>query len=164
MKIAVIYYTLTGSTGYVADIIARETGADKIRINTKKKLPDNFFKYLKGGFQSFFKVKPELEELEKDFSVNNYDLLFIGTPVWADKYTPAIGSFITEHNFNNKKVVLFACGRDVESTDKALSSLRKDIKNVIVTGEKAFVEPIKGKNETRRTAEGWSRELVKNLQ
>jgi len=37
------------------------------------------------------KEKPELKAFDKD--LDKYDLIFIGTPVWAFNYTPAIYTF-----------------------------------------------------------------------
>ena len=43
----------------------------------------------------------------KTVDLGPYDLIFIGTPIWGMKFSPAVNTFITSSDFKNKKVVLF---------------------------------------------------------
>jgi len=47
-----------------------------------------FMKYFWGGRAVMRNIKPELLPLNKD--IQEYDVLFIGTPVWAFSYAPAL--------------------------------------------------------------------------
>jgi len=38
---------------------------------------------------------------------DDYDLVIIGTPIWAWKPTPAIRTYISQNNLAGKKVALF---------------------------------------------------------
>lgn len=42
-----------------------------------------------------------------DFNLDSYDLIFVGTPVWARKLTPAINAFVSKADFKDKKVIIF---------------------------------------------------------
>jgi flavodoxin len=43
-----------------------------------------------------------------DFDISNYDMIFIGTPIWARKQVPAINAFISKMGFRDRNIVLFA--------------------------------------------------------
>ena len=105
-KVLVVYYSLDGATEMIAQKIALTLEADVTEIKPIKDLnPKGFIKYLMGGYQVMRKQKPELTPLKIDY--NKYDLIFIGTPVWAGSFTPAIRTLIDSNLFTNKKVYFF---------------------------------------------------------
>ena len=58
-KIAIIYYSMSGNTEYVAKNISEKTGADLIRIVPKKEYPKSgFIKFLWGGKSAVMKETP----------------------------------------------------------------------------------------------------------
>jgi flavodoxin len=48
----------------------------------------------------------ELEPLQHQ--PGDYDLLVVGTPVWAAHPAPAVRTFLTSHHLSGKKVALFS--------------------------------------------------------
>jgi len=108
MKTAVIYYSFEGNCALVANAIKDTLDADIFEIKTiDKKKRSGFAKYLWGGFQTIMRKKPELEPLSID--INAYDLIILGTPVWAASPTPAIFSFLSKTEIKGKKIALFCC-------------------------------------------------------
>ncbi|MBE6486013.1 MAG: flavodoxin [Methanosphaera stadtmanae] len=100
----VIYYSRTNNTELVAQTIQEETGADLLKINDKKNRSGPLG-YLKGGFDAF---REKTTEIEYDkVNLKNYDTVYLGTPVWASKPTPAILQFIRENDFGGVKVITF---------------------------------------------------------
>lgn len=143
MKIAVVYYSFEGNTHKAAEAIAEATNAELIRISPKKEIPTNKLKFLFGGFQAITKKCPKLNEIEQDLS--SYDLIFIGTPVWASSITPPIRSFLRQTDLAGKKVAPFACyageaGKSIEQMKELLSSSE-------IVDQGVFVDPAKPKNE-----------------
>ncbi len=108
MKILVIFYSLDGNTRFIAKNIAEETGADLQELCLKKRVyPKGFLKYLYGGKDIVFKVAPELLPLEREPS--SYDILFIGSPVWAGSYSAPLNSLFSTVSIRDKKIALFCC-------------------------------------------------------
>ena len=108
MKIAVIFYSFEGNCALVAKTIKDALNADIFEIKTKNsKKRTGFVKYAWGGFQVITRRKPELEPLSID--VNAYDLIILGTPVWASSPAPAIVSFLDKTKITGKKIALFCC-------------------------------------------------------
>jgi flavodoxin len=105
-KVLVVYYSLDGATAMIAQKLALTLEADIFALKPLKDFNHKgFIKYLMGGFQVIRKQKPELNKINLDF--NKYDLIFIGTPVWAGSFTPAIRTLIDSNLITNKLVYLF---------------------------------------------------------
>lgn len=106
MKSLVIYYSYEGTTALMADAIADEIGADKRRLYViDEKRKKGFSKILWGGFQVIRKKEPELSPLNID--IKDYDLIIIGTPVWAGTYAPAIRTFLNKNEFKGLNIAYF---------------------------------------------------------
>ena len=110
MKKAIVYYSMSGNTEYVAKYVSSKIDADLIKIEPKKEYPNKGLKkFLWGGKSAVMGETPELEEYEFDSS--KYDYIIFGTPVWASSITPPIRSFIKENieELKDKKIGLFIC-------------------------------------------------------
>jgi flavodoxin len=113
----------------------------------------NFLKYLTGGRQTVMKEKPSLQPFDKD--PMDYDLIFIGTPVWAWNFTPAVRTFISKSDLKGKKTAVFCCHNG--SAGKTLDNMKAALTGSIAAGEMEFFEPLGDKSgESRRKAEEWA--------
>lgn len=140
-KKLVIFYSLEGNTKFIADGIKEITGADLLQLKPKKDIKSKgFMKFVWGGRQVVTGKKPELLPLEKDPS--DYDLIFIGTPVWAGKYAPAINTFLDTDQINGKKVAFFCC-HGGGGNGKTFNLLREQLKENEILGEIEFKDPLK---------------------
>lgn len=106
MKALVVYYSKTGKTKLVAEAIANSLNVNDIRKieEVGKRKTKGIYKLVAGWSArkgECSKIKP------LDFDVSDYDLIFLGTPVWALRPTPAVNAFISKTNFKNKKAVAF---------------------------------------------------------
>ena len=125
-KTLIVYYSLTGNTKFIAETIKEEINADILAIKPKKELnPESSSRFFWGGYQSSMKSKPKLEPF--DIKPLDYDLIIIGTPVWAWNFSPPIRSFIKNINLEGKKVALFSCSAG--GTEKALNKLEENLKS-----------------------------------
>jgi len=140
MKTAVIYYSYGGNCTLVADILKTELNADIFRIETlDNKRRRGLFLMLWGGGQVFKGIKPPLKPLSVDISA--YDLIILGTPVWAGSPTPAIASFLEKNSITGKKIALFCCHGG--GMGKALDKLKALLSGNTVIGEIDFISPAK---------------------
>lgn len=101
----IIYYTRTNNTKEVSQIIAEEKDAKIIEIKDKKSRSGKIG-YAIGALDAILDKKTNIE-YEK-VNLNEYDTIYIGTPVWASKPAPAVLEFIQENDFNDATVVTFA--------------------------------------------------------
>lgn len=108
MKSIIVYYSLDGNTRYVAEKIAADTGAELLELIPEKPYSTGKIgKFFWGGKSVVLGDMPELHEYRKDFE--GYDLVIIGTPIWAGSFAPPIKTFLHEVNLKTAKVAAFAC-------------------------------------------------------
>lgn len=150
MKNIVIYYSLEWNTQLVSEKINDFFWWDIIKlipdIEIKK---DSFTKYLWWGKQVIMKEKPKL--LNEKINIENYDLIFLWTPVWAFNFTPALRTFFDEHEIKNKKIILFCThewwqGRTLDNMEDYLNGNiileKKDFNRKKLNTEDLFVEEV----------------------
>jgi flavodoxin len=103
-KILIVYYSRTGTTKKVAEMIAAEMRADMEEIAD---LTDRsgMMGYLKAGRDAMKNIKTEIAE-PKYFPAN-YDLVIIGCPVWGYNMPPAMRAYLGKHAGKFKSAALF---------------------------------------------------------
>ncbi len=105
MKALVVYYSRTGNTRKAGEDIARELGCDAEEIvdTVNRAGPVG---YILSGKQATLKELTKLKPMAKDPS--QYDLVIIGTPVWAATMSSPVRTFIAENKEKLKSVAFFA--------------------------------------------------------
>jgi len=110
-----------------------------------------------GGGQVFRGIKPPLKPLSVD--INAYDLIILGTPVWAGSPTPAIASFLDKNNIAGKKIALFCCHGG--GMGKALDKLKALLNGNTVIGEIDFIRPAKTDSAgVKQKLSAWAKTLI----
>ena len=104
MKTLVVYYSLTGKTEIVAKEISAELKSDLRRVEDLKPY-GKVSVYFTGGFAALFEKNGKIKPV--DFSLKEYDRIFVGSPVWGGRQVPAINTFISNADFTDKEVVVF---------------------------------------------------------
>lgn len=104
MKILIVFYSRTGITKKVAEILADKLSAD---LEELKDLQDRsgVMGYLKSGRDAVNKKLSEIKALEKDPS--EYDLVIIGTPNWASDMACAPRNYLTQTKGKIKNIACF---------------------------------------------------------
>ncbi len=103
-KVLIVYYSFTGNTRQVADILKDKTGGVTFEIE-----PD--FNYSRPDIEAVAKeqvnegFKPKLKTAVSD--IETYDVIFVGSPIWWFSVTPPVMSFLSEYDLTGKKVVPF---------------------------------------------------------
>lgn len=140
MKKLVLYCTVDGNTQAVAEAIAEAIDADVAKLVRVKKVKGfGFFNNLKLRSEVLRKKKPDIFPFKWD--PRDYDLIFIGTPVWYDSYNPIYNTLFNVIKIYDRKVALFSTGEKPDT--KALTKLTNDwLKDSVILGTKHCVEPI----------------------
>lgn len=160
-KNLIVYYSLTGNTKFIAESIKKSIDADILELKPIKELKaEGSMKYMWGGAQAVMKKKPKLEE----FDVNplDYDLIFLGTPVWAWRYTPPIRSFLSKFNLSGKNVAIWmCCGGD---GIKSMVRFKDALKDANIVGDIRFQEPLKQESEEiKEKSKAWALEIIQKI-
>jgi len=104
-NILVVYYSRTGSTRKVAEYITKQLGADMEMIIDMKKR-SGAFGFVIGGMDALMRKETEISEIKKDPS--KYELVIVGSPMWAGNMPPAIRTYLNKYKANIKSVAFFA--------------------------------------------------------
>lgn len=157
-KILIVYYSFEGNTEFIAEAIASEIGADIERLKPVKDLKSKgFSKFVWGGRQVAMKKKPELEPLDKN--PDDYDVLIIGTPVWASTFTPAIRSFLASYPLKGKKIALFCTHQG--GPKNTLDNLEAALEGNTIIGRLDLPHVLKrGPEQKKADAIKWARGIL----
>ena len=104
-NILVVYYSKTGVTRKVAEYITKQLDADMEEIIDIKKR-SGVGGFVTGGKDSLMRKGTEISEIKKDPS--NYDLVIVGSPLWAANMPPAIRTYLNKYKTNIKSMAFFA--------------------------------------------------------
>jgi len=145
MKSCIIYHSYSGVTRGVAEEINAACGGDLIEVKPK----DNYSTLTAYSVGCFRARKEACDPITPEcIDVSAYDLIVIGTPVWAWKATPVInGAIAALKGCEGKKAVIFAtCGSSAKDTLPIMkSALEKN--GVRVMGEIVLTKSEISKNK-----------------
>jgi flavodoxin len=123
MKSLVAYYSLTGKTKLVAQVIAEALNATPVEIEERRPIPLPFV-YLSGGFAALINRGREINPIDVD--LKQYERIFIGSPIWNSRPAPAVNSFIYRTNFEGRSIIPFFTMRG-DNSEKALANITAKI-------------------------------------
>ena len=141
MKALVVYYSLEGNTKSVASRIAERLGCDTLELVPEKEYPTDGKKYIWGGKAVVFKNQPKLKPYK--VSLNDYDTIILGTPVWASSFAPPIRTFVNDNlaDLVGKRLAFFACQAG-NGAEKCFASLSK-ILSASPVATLVLIDPLK---------------------
>jgi len=123
VKPLVVYYSLTGKTKLVSQVIAEALNATLLEIEERRPIPKPFV-YLSGGFAAITNRGSKINPVAVD--LKQYERIFIGSPIWASRPVPAINSFIYKTNFEGRSIIpFFTMGGT--NAEKALANITAKI-------------------------------------
>ena len=104
MKSLVVFYSVTDKK-LVSRTIAKALNATVLEIEEAKPRKVKSLTYLSAGFAAIRDKRTAINPVNVD--LRQYDTIFIGSPIWASRPTPAINLFIYANNFEGKSIVSF---------------------------------------------------------
>ena len=110
-KVLVAYFSATGVTARAAQKVAEATGGEVYAITPAKPYTDADLDWNDKQSRSSVemndpKARPALGGERLD--VSEYDIVFIGYPIWWNQAPRLINTFIENHNLKGKTVIPFA--------------------------------------------------------
>ena len=110
-KKLVAFFSASGTTKKVAEMIAEEAKADLFEIEpkvpyTKADLDWMDKKSRSSVEMSDKKYRPEI--MKKEIDMSSYDEILLGFPIWWYVAPTIINTFLEAYDFSGKKIVLFA--------------------------------------------------------
>ena len=157
-KILVAYFSATGNTRRVAQNLAKAVDADIYEIKPAKTYSDADLDWTNKSSRSSVEMadhssRPEM--IKDDFSVKDYETIYLGFPIWWYIAPTIVNTFLEKHDFSNKKIILFATsggsglGKSIDNIKTSVSDSTKVINgkvfntNISVEELKKWVETVK---------------------
>lgn len=105
-KMLVLYYSQTGATRTVANELQAQLGADIEEIVATQPYDGDFQATIQRCQQEKAEgILPEIKPIKADLS--QYDVIFLGYPVWFGTYAPPVETFINSADLSGKTIVTF---------------------------------------------------------
>jgi len=156
VKALVVCYSNSGTTRVVAERIAAHLGADLELIEEKKPRPQLVLDGQKAQAGGGALAKAAMAAVfgfgsaiaEPKHSPAEYDIVVVGTPVWAGSLTPAVRSYLKRNRRAFNRVAFFCTAGDPAKL-RALSQMRKlarkdPVATVAVKAEEARTDACTG--------------------
>ena len=141
-KALVVYYSRTGNTKKVAEDIAGALNADIEQLIDKKDY-SGAIGYMKAGKDASKEKLAEIVPVQHDPS--KYEMVILGTPVWAWNMTPAIRTYITNNQQAFKSIALFTTAGGTKP-DKIVQKMEELAGKKAVSSAGFFAGEIKNKD------------------
>ena len=109
-KILVAYFSATGTTARAAEKLADVTGGELYAITPAKPYTSADLDWHDGRSRSSVemndpKARPALKD--KKENIDDYDVIFIGSPCWWATVAPPVATFLASYDLAGKTVVPF---------------------------------------------------------
>lgn len=110
-KKLVAYFSASGTTRKIAEMIAQVAEADLYEIMPKQPYSTADLNWMDKKSRSSVemsdkKFRPEISDI--DVQVDKYDEIILGFPIWWYVAPTIINTFLEKFDFSGKKIVLFA--------------------------------------------------------
>ena len=110
-KVLVAYFSASGVTAKVADKLAKATGADLFEIKPTNPYTQADLDWTNKNSRSSIEMddknsRPEIAN--KVSNMSQYDVIFVGFPIWWYREPSIIDTFMESYDLSGKQVVPFA--------------------------------------------------------
>lgn len=154
-KILIVYYSHSGNTQEVATLIQNVTGGDILEIKPVTdytKVYDDLTKQAQKEIESGY--KPALKT--KVTNIEQYDVIFIGSPCWWSTVAPPVATFLTSYDLSDKTVIPF-----MTHEGSGMGHSESDIKKLCPESTILSGLPVRGSavKQAKTDVINWLREL-----
>ena len=107
----VAYFSASGVTAKVADMLADAVGADIYEIRPEIPYTKADLNWMDKKSRSTIEMNDRTSRpaiADKNAKVEQYDTIFLGFPIWWYRAPSIINTFLESYNFSGKKIILFA--------------------------------------------------------
>ena len=132
-----------GNTQIIAEMIAEQTGADSFQIQATTEYPTTYDALLDVSRQEN-ENPPSISETVEN--MENYDVVFIGYPIWWGELPAIVQVFLDSYDFAGKTVIPFCthAGSGLSGTQQSVADLcpgAQVLDGLAVRGRTAQNEP-----------------------
>lgn len=144
-KKLVAYFSASGTTRKIAEMIASAADADMYEIMPKQPYSKADLNWMDKKSRSSVemhdkKYRPEI--INTDAHIDKYDEILLGFPIWWYVAPTIINTFLESYDFSDKKIVLFATSGG-SGFGNTVSELQPSAEGTMIKEGKIFNKAIK---------------------
>lgn len=130
-KIAVVYFSATGTTKTVAQIISNQTEGELIEIKPKEKYTSEDLDWNNSKSRTSVECNDSKSrpEIEGKLDIESYDTIYLGYPIWWGDVPHIILTFLDTYKLDGKTVIPF-CTSGGTGISASMNTLKNYNKNV----------------------------------
>jgi len=130
-KVAVIYFSASGTTKGIAEIINKKISSDLIEIVPKEKYSNADLNWNDSNSRTSIECNDASSrpEIANTINVDAYDVIFLGYPIWWGDVPHIILTFMDTYKLDGKTVIPF-CTSGGTGISGSMNTLKKYNKNV----------------------------------
>ena len=146
-KKLVAYFSASGVTAKVAEMLADAVGADIHEIRPKVPYTKADLNWMDQNSRSSVEMRNKAfrpEMAENHIQMDDYDVVFLGFPIWWYVAPTIINTFLESYDFSGKKIILFATsggsrfGKTVEELKGSVSADTEIIEGKLLNGKQSI--------------------------
>ena len=110
-NVLIAYFSATGTTKRVAENLAKATGGDLYEIKPVKTYTSTDLNWHDGNSRTSVEMnnpKSRPEIITGDLSIQDYDTIYLGFPIWWGTAPKVVHTFLEKYDFSDKKIIIFA--------------------------------------------------------
>jgi flavodoxin len=135
MSSAVVYYSRNNNTRTGAEYIADKLGSELIEL-TEAKERKGLTGFIKSGYQAVSGKTSYLQGNPWEKAAK-HSLIYLMTPIWAGKTTPAMNAFLYKAGFKGKEVTVITFQADEKGSGS--DGVYNNIRQIVENGEGSFL-------------------------
>lgn len=143
----VAYFSASGVTAKVADMLADAVGADIYEIRPAVPYTKADLDWMDNNSRSTIEmndksIRPAIAD--KNAQIDQYDTIFLGFPIWWYVAPTIINTFLESYDFADKRIVLFATsggskfGKTVEELKVSVPASCEIIEGKLLNGKQTI--------------------------
>ena len=125
-RVLVAYMTWSGHLRTMSEWVADETGGELFRILAKEEYPKDYSDTAERAKEEHDKgIRPPLSEHISPEAMKNYDVVYIGFPVWWYDALMAVWTFAEEYDFSGKTIVVLFSHEGSSDGANSMNTIKK---------------------------------------
>lgn len=132
-NVLVAYFSWSGNTKEMAEYIAQQTGGDVFEIEPLNAYPEDYNETTDiAKVERDENQRPEIANLPA--SIDEYDTILIGYPIWWHTAPMIIGTFLENYDLTDKNIYPFtqSASMDAEQFENSMDFIRETAKGATV--------------------------------
>lgn len=122
-KTLIVYFSWSGHTRTVANIIHELTGSDIVEIEVEEPYSNVYDEVTaRARYELDNDIRPAL--VTRVENMDEYDTLIVGTPIWSSRLAPPVKSFLSGYDLSGKKILPF-CTHGGSGTAQSVNNIRE---------------------------------------